>query len=236
MSRFASLAPLLAILVPGAGCGLIDSSVDDFPLEIKEQTLTVDTTSWMLSSDNTMPSYDCADTPGVCSAAAQEVCGAEFCYGECSEAGTCRLTVLIGLSETIDMKIEAQGISAANNQPLIDVTVERIYYDVVENTFDQVQMPEMTLYVAPRTVMSPGDPQAEEVGTIPSIEPGTTPQDVDIPITAAGSDALTRHIGDWQTPFNIIVGGTVTMEAGDTIPHGQLEVNVFVDAYADAIE
>ncbi|HET6611027.1 MAG TPA: hypothetical protein VFG83_03525 [Kofleriaceae bacterium] len=235
MSRTASLT-LLLLLFTGAGCGLIDSSVDDFNLKIDKQTLTVDTTSWMLSADDSLPSIDCSSMAGVCSAAAQDVCGAEFCFGECvAESGTCRLTVLVSLSETIDMKVEADGIEQVDDEPVIGVTVDRVYYNVVANTFEQVMMPPLSLYVAPRTVMSPGDPQAEMVGTIPAIAPGTTPQDVDVDFSGTGAEALRKHIGDWQTPFNIIVGGTVTLEAGDTIPHGKIQVDVYVDAHADAV-
>ena len=79
--------------------------------------------------------------------------------------------------------------------------------------------------------MSPDDPQAQEVGTIPAVAAGTMPSG-DLELTADGQDILQEQFKDYQTPFNLIVGSNILIEAGDPMPMGRLVAVVKVEAHA----
>jgi hypothetical protein len=196
---------------------------------LPDKTVTVDTADWQLSSDDSVPSLDCSSMPEACSAAVSEFCGADACFGSCGEGDTCEATVLISLWNRFDLKNNPE-ISMINDKPLVDVRIERIWYQVSENTFN-VASPPLQVYVAPQMVMSPGSPQAERIGTIPPVDAGVEAVR-DLELTADGEASMAKFMRDYKTPFNIIVGGEVDLQAGDSMPQGRLAAVVHVSAVA----
>ncbi len=104
-------------------------------------------------------------------------------------------------------------------------------YEVVNNSLN-VDTPELQVYVAPMSVMDPGDPLAQQIGTIASVPAGTTLGPVAMIFTADGQAALTATLANFKNPFNLIVGGTLMPASGDELPRGKLDATVHIKAHA----
>ncbi|HTM23527.1 MAG TPA: hypothetical protein VL172_23550 [Kofleriaceae bacterium] len=231
MLRLLCTGVLAAML---SACGLIDSNVTDFDLSMPAKTFTVDTAQWDLMGDQNgeFPAIDCSQQD-LCSAAVGQACGNEaICFGSCdSGAGTCQAAVLVALSQPVNLLDEKPELAQIEDQPLVSVTVDRIYYNVGENTMN-VSTPEFMLYVAPENVMSPGDPQAVAVGTIAPLPAATTRAETDMVFVEGGEQALKDFMKDYKTTFRVIVGGQIELHAGDPVPTGSLTATVQVAAHA----
>lgn len=228
MNRLAFAAILL-----GAGCGLIDSNIADFDLSLPEKELTVDTSDWMLTDQTTVPAVDCSGMAGACSAGVAQICSAsELCFGSCdATTETCSAEVLIELFQRFELATEKPELMEIDGKPLVDVTINRIAYSVTENTMN-VDAPELAVYIGPQEAMSSGHPQAEQIGTIPVVPAGTTVEDGEVQLLPDAEQTMERYLKDYQTPFNVIAGSLVQLEAGDTVPQGRLVAIVQVSATA----
>jgi hypothetical protein len=80
--------------------------------------------------------------------------------------------------------------------------------------------------------MDPASPQAEAIGTIAPIPAGQTIEEMDVMLLPEGKDRLRDYMKEYGTPFNVIVGATVVLEAGDPIPTGRLVSVIRVEAHA----
>jgi hypothetical protein len=224
---------LLAAALAGAsiGCGLIDKDITNFDLSMPERTFTVDTAQWELTGEESFPEVSCEGMPGICSVAMTEHCGAEqFCFASCAD-GACKVTVLVALFTEVDMYAEKRELQSIDEQPLVSVTIDSVTYEVTENTMN-VASPVLTLYVAPKTVMSPGDPQAQPVGVIHPISAGVLLGTTQVDLSAEGREALREYMRDYRTPFNVILGAELDLEHGDMVPQGRIVAKVNVTAYA----
>jgi hypothetical protein len=226
---YRAVAALIAASVLGlGGCGLIDSDITDFNLSINDKTFTVDTAQWELADQSTFPEVDCS-VMDVCSAAVMQSCMSDNCFGSC-DGQNCQALILVSLWVEIDLLDEHPELEEIDN--IVSVTINRVEYEISENTLT-IDTPVMTLYVAPATVMSPGDPQAQEIGTIAPVTAGMpTTEPLEVNLTPEGRDNLREFMSQYRTPFNIIVGSEVEIMAGDPIPMGRLEANVRVTATA----
>jgi hypothetical protein len=214
------------------GCGLIDSNVADFDLSMPERSFTVDTEQWELTGDERFPELDCSDQPQICSAAVQEACAGELCFGSCNpDDMNCQALLALQLWSTVDLVSEKPELQEINEQPLVSVQIDRVYYEITENTLN-IATPELTIYVAPQTVMSPGDPAARAIGTIEALPAGTTVAATDVVFTEDGELALHDAMKDYQTPFNLLVGTQMTLHGGDVVPTGRAVATVNVQAHA----
>lgn len=224
---------LVAALLSSGGCGLIDSDISDFDLSLPEKELTVDTSDWMLTDQSTVPPIDCSGMTSICSAAVAQICSAgELCFGSCdAETETCNAEVLIELFQRFELAAEKPELEAIDGKPLVDVTIRRIGYSVTENTMN-VDSPPLAVYIGPQEAMSSGHPQAEQIGTIPVVPAGTTVTDGEVELLPGAEETMSRFMTDYQTPFNVIAGSLVELEAGDQVPQGRLVAIVQVDATA----
>jgi hypothetical protein len=216
------------LVVLAAGCGLIDPDVTDLTLRLPEREVTVDTADWALADEATMPAIDCEGMEGACAAAVGELCAAEGCAGACG-GSTCELVLPISLWNTFDLATEAPELQAIDGQPIVSVAIERVWFEVSENSLD-VASPELEVAIAPQSVMTLAD--AEVIGTIPSIEPGALVADGEIALTAGGADVLAGYMKSYATPFNLIVGAELAFAAGDVLPTGRMIAVVHVEASA----
>lgn len=231
MSR---LAVVVAAALGLAGCGLVDSSVTNFDLYIKDKTFTVDTQQWMLQNVDQLTSTSCTPSPDPCAAAVQNAnaCKAGQCFGRCDPStNKCELQVLLSLWQKVDMQADNSEIGTIAKEPVVQVTIDSIAYQVTENTLN-VPTPSFTVYAAPSTIMSPGDPEAKPIATIPAVPANMLVGETEIPLGADGRANLSTYMGDYMTPFNIIVGSEVDLKAGDTVPAGRLTAVVRVRAHA----
>jgi hypothetical protein len=71
-----------------------------------------------------------------------------------------------------------------------------------------------------------------KIGTIAAIPAGTTPALMEIDLGSDGQTALAKFMGDYMNPFNIIVGTSMDLKQGSTIPMGKLTAKVKVTAHA----
>ncbi|MCB9563841.1 MAG: hypothetical protein H6708_25890 [Kofleriaceae bacterium] len=230
----AALAVVGALWLGGAGCGLVSSDIDDFDLSIEEKSFTIDTSQWGLTDVDTFVNTDCSATPGVCATAAQQACTDGNCFGSCSTTtNTCELHVVVALWDMVVLTEEQPELQTIDDSPLVGVTIDTIEYAVAENSLN-VATPPFTLYVSPSTIMSPGDPEAEAVGTIAPVDARTLLPLTPVDITDAGRASLTDYMTNFSTPFNIIVGADLYIRQGDTVPQGRMSAKVKVAAHADA--
>jgi len=228
MKRALCVAGLLA----GAGCGLVDSDVTDIDLSLPEREVTVDTADWQLSSTDRLASVDCSMDDQVCSTGLAELCGSEdICSGACGSGHSCEVRVRVALWHTFDLGAERPELQQIEGQPLVEVRIERVYYTVRENSLDMASPP-LTVYVAPEGIMSPDDSEAQAIGTIPSVAAMTTVDEADVELTADGKDVLAARMKDYDTPFNLIVGSELTIQAGDKLPRGRMVTVVKATAVA----
>ena len=227
------LRGLITAMIAGAGapgCGLIDIEVADLDLSMPERSFTIDTAQWELTGDSTFPSIDCANQPQICSAAVVQVCGGALCFGSCGGA-SCEALLALQLWSTVDLFGEKPELQAIGERTLATVEIDRVYYEVAENTLN-IDTPELTVYVAPSTVMSPGDPSAEAVGTIAPMIAGETVAETDMLFVATGETTLNEVLKAFQTPFNLLVGAQLTVHGGDPVPTGRAIATVNVRAHA----
>lgn len=213
------------------GCGIIDPNITRFNLRLPERMFTMDTEQWQLSSSGAVfPELSCGSDPSSCEAQVASLCGSDRCTGECV-AGSCQMTVPVTLWRMVDLYEENPELKTINEQPLIDVDIESVHYQITENTLN-MDTPAFTLFMAPASVMDPADPAAREVGVIPPIAAGSPQGKTDVMVSAEQEQALETFMRDYQTPFNLIISADITVSAGDPMPMGRLTADVGVDASA----
>jgi hypothetical protein len=231
-SSFKTAALLGFVALAFVGCGLIDPDIADFDLSLPEKDIVVDTSQWQLTADATLPAVDCTDSAGICSLGITEVCGAEgVCFGSCNADQVCDVKVLVNLWHSFDLAKEKPELEEIEGKPLVSVSIKKIAYKVTENTMN-VDSPEMTVYAAPGSVMSPGDPQAQAIGTIAVVPAGTTIEEQDVLLSEGGREILAGYMKQYSVPFNVIIGTTVDITPGDVVPTGKLTAVVLVSAVA----
>ncbi len=228
--RMASAALLTLI----TGCGLIDSDVTTFDLNLPAKQFTIDATGWQVdqAQADALLAQSCSATPTVCAQAAMAACG-DGCDATCNpQTNRCDLVLDISLYRAIDLVTEKPELKSIDDQPVIEVSLQTVTYEVTSNTLNTAT-PEMTVYVAPMSVMDPMDPQAKPIGTIPSIAAAeTTTMPVAMTFTSTGRADLIAAMRNFKTPFNVIVGSTITVMQGDPVPTGKLDAVVNIRASA----
>lgn len=221
----------LAGLVGLAGCGLIDSGGDELDFDLPAREVTVDTSDWELTDAGKFPSVTCEASTSTCASQVETWCGADdICSARCG-GETCEIRVRVELWHTFILAQEQLELQALSGAPLSSLTIDRIRFAVIQNTLSRPS-PELTVSVASQGVMSIEGEGAEEIGTIPAIEPGRTVPDGELILSADGQASLARRMRDYETPFNLILGGRLEMHANDDVPTGRLVVVVKATAHA----
>lgn len=222
---------LAAALAGAAGCGLIDSDMAQVDLDLAEQQVTVDTADWELTDQGTMPAVECADTPRVCASEVESWCGADdVCTARCG-GDTCAVDIVVSLWHEVKLAEEVPELEQLGGEPLADVTVDRVTFTVSENTLNMTT-PALTVAVAPFGTIATDGREAEVIGTIPVVEAGKTIDETSLELTPDGLVILAERMRDYETPFNVIVGSTVALQAGDQVPSGRLVTGIRVAARA----
>jgi hypothetical protein len=222
-----SRALLGLVLLSGVACGLVDSDIARFDLTLPRKPFNLDTADWMLNIEGqSFPEIACP--PADCASQADNLCGEGACTAECV-AATCELRVNVAISQTFNLSLEAPELDAVDDQPVIDVTVDSVFFEVKTNTLN-VTTPPLSVYMAPQGVMDPANSEAALVGTIDAVAPGVTGQRP-LTLTDGGKDAMKLFLDNYRTPFNIFVAGTVAVGAGDPVPEGALAGEVVVTAF-----
>jgi hypothetical protein len=216
-----------------SGCGLISSDVTNFDLTLPEKSFSVDASGWQVNQQaaDTFLGTSCAGAPTICMSAATTACPMN-CTGECSTTTSkCVLHLDVGVYQPIDLLKEKPELKTINDKPIIKVTIDSVTYRVPQNTLN-VDTPQMTVYVAPMSVMDPKDPMAKQVGTIAPVPAGTTVAMADMAYTADGKQNLIDVMSTYKNPFNVIVGSDLEIKQGDMVPTGKLDAVVQITAHA----
>jgi hypothetical protein len=218
-----------------AGCGLISSDVTNFDLTLPDKKFTVDASGWQVDSAqaDAYLAMDCSDRPNVCSTAVQLACTMN-CSGTCNAAYTCDLSLDISRSQAVDLVSEKPELKAINDEPLIEVTVDSVSYEITSNTLT-VDTPELTVYVAPISTVSVDrfDSQIKAIGTIPAIPAGqVTAHTEQLRFTPTGRAELVNIMSTFKTPFNVLVGSSIVITRGQAMPTGKLEAVVHIAGHA----
>jgi hypothetical protein len=214
-------------------CGLISSDVTNFDLTLPDKKFSIDTGAWQVDSNaaNTFLATKCSATPSICSSAVQLACKMG-CSGSCSTAGTCDLSLDVSLSQPVDLVMEKPELKTINDEPVIKVTIDSVTYEVTNNTLN-VDTPQINLYVAPMSVIKPTDAAARLIGTIapvPAHQTTTSPQP--IMFTPTGKADLVNIMSTFKTPFNVLVGSSLLVQAGQPVPAGKLDAVVHIKGHA----
>jgi hypothetical protein len=214
-----------------ASCGLISSDVTDVEIRLPDKNFTINTGGWKVSQSDAdrFLSQSCSSQPSVCGSEVAQVCPMG-CTGSCN-AQTCDLSLDISLAQPVNLLTEQPELKSFSNQSVIKVGVDSVTYEVSNNTLN-IATPELTVYVAPMSVIT-ADAQATAIGTIPPIPAGqktTAPQS--IVFTAAGRDKLVNVMSAFKTPFNVLVGSSILLTAGQQVPTGQLDAAVHITGHA----
>jgi hypothetical protein len=109
-----------------------------------------------------------------------------------------------------------------------------VTYDVRTNDLS-IETPELTVYVAPMSVTLSSDATAIPIGTIapvPAGQPTTGPQPIDF--TGTGRATLAKIMSSFKTPFNVLVGASIQLTAGELVPSGKLDAIVQITGHAGA--
>ncbi len=224
----------LAAVALSAGCGLIDSDVTNFALSLPDKQFTIDATGWQVDQQqaSTFLQTSCGAMPTVCSQAVMQAC-MDGCSGSCNASSQrCELALEVSLYRPIDLINEQPELKSIDDEPVIDVQIDSVTYEVTSNTLT-VATPEMTVYVAPMSVMDPMDPQAKPIGKIPPVAAGTlTMAPVNLAFTATGKADLIAMMRNFKTPFNVIVGTTLVVSDQSMLPSGKLDAVVHIKGHA----
>jgi len=229
MTKLGLFAAALAL----SGCGLIDSSVTNFDLTLKDKQFSVDASGWQVdqAAADTFLDQQCGSNQMLCMTAATTACPMN-CTGACSaQTNTCILGLDVGLYKTIDLVTEQPELKTVNDKAVIEVTVDSVTYAVVANTLT-VATPPMKVYVAPMSIMDPDDPMAKQIGTIEAVPAMATVTSREMQFTGDGRQALRDIMGTYKNPFNIIVGSQIIVQMGDMVPAGKLDASVTINAHA----
>ena len=216
-----------------SGCGLIDSDVTNFDLTLPEKGFSVDASGWQVNqmAADAFLGTNCSSSPTICASAASNACPMN-CTGQCSTTtSTCELALDVGVYKSIDLVTEKPELKTIEDKPIIKVTIDSVKYRVGANTLN-VDTPAMKVMVAPMSVMDPDDPMAKQIGTIPAVSAMTVIGAAELMFTSDGKQILAETMGQYKTPFNVIVGTQLVMQSGDLVPTGKLDAVVQITAHA----
>ncbi|HEX3481629.1 MAG TPA: hypothetical protein VHT91_41745 [Kofleriaceae bacterium] len=234
----ARLAATVLALSLAAGCGLISSDVTNFDLTLPDKKFSIDASAWQVDTTNknlfsngTLTSVPCTSTSSVCSSAVADVCPSD-CSGKCDPAtSACQLSLDVSRPLKVDLLTEEPDLKTINDQPVIKVSIDSVTYAVTANNLN-VDTPMISVYVAPLSALKPGDAQAKLIGTIPPIPAMTTSDFQALTFTPTGKADLITFMSNFKTPFNVLVGSSLVIRAGQMLPMGKLDAVVRIRGHA----
>jgi hypothetical protein len=220
-----------------AGCGLISPDVTDFDLTLPDKKFTINIDGWQVDDMQAETYLDrsCAGAPPTaCNSAVEQAC-AMGCSGSCNASSqTCDLTLDVSLAQSVNLLMERPELQSLSDEPVIKVTVDSVTYEVTSNTLN-VDTPVITVYIAPSSVttVKSNDPSVKAIGTIDPIAAGeTTTSPRPIKFTATGKAELVSIMSTFKTPFNVLVGSSIVVTAGQGLPVGALDAVVHIKGHA----
>jgi hypothetical protein len=216
-----------------AGCGLISSDVTNFDLTLPDKNFTIDTGRWQVdqTAADMVLVMPCSSST-MCTSAVQAACPMG-CTGTCNAVQKCDVSLDVSLSQPVNLLAEKPELKSINDQPVIKVTLDSVTYDVTSNSLN-VDTPEITVYVAPMAIVKVShDDQIKAIGTIAPVPAGQiTDKPHSLVFTATGKADLVNIMSTFKMPFNVLVGSSIVISAGQPVPAGKLEAVVHIKGHA----
>jgi hypothetical protein len=216
-------APVLAAFALLGGCGLISSDISKLTFDLPTETYTFDTAQWSNLPQGTIPAVPC---PAVdcCTAGAAAGIDCSTTMLTCNASGVCEADVPESAASPVNLAMEVPALSTFGDQALSSITISSISYAVSNNSLN-IDLPPLTIYLAPDMVTDPHDPRAQEFGTIPAIPAGTDPSGMVILVPNA-AQVFASFTGKISKTFYIIAAGTVAIPGGSPAPSGAITLSV----------
>ncbi len=220
------------------GCGLVSDDTANVDLSALQKTFTIDAAAWNLNpaATSSLLSRACDPDamPDPCSSQviASNVCKLAVCDASCNpDTSRCQLALRTELWRTINLATDLPGLVAAQNpqDDALEIMLDDVSYEVTQNTFN-LDLEGLTVFVAPASVTSPLE--ASPLGTIHSIAAGEGSPRRGLDFVSGGKDTLRRRLSDYQVPFNLILGSTLTFEGDAILPAGRIETVLGFDGRA----
>lgn len=228
---FAGAGVCLSTSLLLASCGLISSDVTNVDVTLHKK-FTIDTGSWQVSqaTADQYLSQSCESSPSACDAAVDQFCPMN-CTGTCNADQLCDLSLNISLSQSVNLVMEKPELKAVNDEPVIKVGIDSVTYEVELNDLT-IDTPELTVYVGPSTGFRPTDAGVKAIGTISPVASKTTSGPRPLAFTSTGQAELVATMGMFKTPFNIVIGSSIELTAGQALPSGKLKAVVHITGHA----
>jgi hypothetical protein len=207
-----------------AGCGLISSDISKLTFDLPTQTYTFDTSQWGNLPKGTVPPVPCASASDCCTAATLANSGLDCSTVTCNSASVCEVDVPESTASNVNLATQVPVLKSFAGHGLSSITISSISY-VVSNNSLNIDLPAMTIYLAPDGVTDPTDSRAREFGTIPVIPAMTDPSGMVVLVSNA-TQVFASFTGNVSTPFNIIAAGTVSIVGGSNVPSGAITISV----------
>ncbi len=229
---FAAL--LLTSITALPACGLVSSSsnIGDVAIDLPDQQFTVDTASWQIGNDAATAylAKSCAAEPSACASAADATCAAG-CTGNCdTTTHTCDLSLDVSLYQVIDVAKEQPAVakvgeaSSCRSRSIRSPTRSRATRSTSIRrrspcTSRRRPSPRRARWRA-RMARSRRSPRARR------------PRAPSSSSRRPAARILSAAMSAYDTPFNIIVGTTLLLRAGDSVPTGELDARLHITAHA----
>jgi len=205
------------------GCGLISSDISKLTFDLPTETYTFDTSMWSNLPKGTIPAVPC---PAIdcCTAGSAVGIDCSTTMLTCNASGVCEADVPESAASSVNLAMQVPVLQSFPSHALSSITIKSISYTVSNNSLN-IDLPPMTIYLAPDGVTDPKDPRAQEFGTIPAIPAMTDPSGMVMLVPNAAA-VFAQFTGNISTPFTIIAAGTVAIPSGSPAPSGAITLSV----------
>jgi hypothetical protein len=216
--------PAIAVAGLLAGCGLISSDISKVTFDLPTQMYTFDTSQWGNLPKGTVPAVPCTSAADCCVAATYSNSGLDCSTLTCNSSSLCEVDIPESTYSTVNLAMDVPALQSFSGDGLSNITISSISYAVSSNSLN-VDLPAMTIYLAPFGVSDPTNPSARVFGTIPVIPAMTDPSGM-VMLVPNAAQVFAAFTGKVSNPFNIIAAGTVTVAGGSNAPSGAITLAV----------
>jgi hypothetical protein len=226
VARAVLAAAVVFITAFTTGCGwLVSSDIASVSFNLPAKTYVFDTAAWATPPIQQIPTVPCTTGEECCTLAGMLGYSCTTQPPLVCDGGTCAARMEVETPpQMIDLGREAPELSSLSGQTVANISISRINFVVMNNTLN-VDLPPVSLYLAPQGVTSTKDPQVKKFGTVPSIAAGTSPA-TDVMLEPNAESTFNSFARNFATPFTFLSSATVTLRSGQPVPQGRIEITV----------
>jgi hypothetical protein len=217
-------AAVIAVFVLLGGCGLISSDISKLTFDLPTESYTFDTAQWSNLPKGTIPAVPCGSASDCCTAATLTNSGLDCTTLTCNSSSVCEADIPESAASSVNLAMQVPVLQTFAGHALSNITISSISYAVSNNSLN-IDLPPMTIYLAPDGVTDPHDSRAVAFGTIPAIPAGTDPSGM-VNLVSNAASVFAKFTSNISTPFTIIAAGTVAIPSGSPVPSGAITLAV----------